>query len=45
MSGVDLPTPAGVRRIRKGAASAVMAWVRDNGGHPTRGCRRDASTR
>jgi K+-transporting ATPase ATPase B chain len=25
----------GKRRIRKGAASAVMKWVRDNGGHPT----------
>ncbi|MFB6391972.1 potassium-transporting ATPase subunit KdpB [Polymorphospora lycopeni] len=23
------------RRIRKGAAAAVMKWVRDNGGHPT----------
>jgi hypothetical protein len=32
MSGVDL---AGGRRIRKGAAVAVMAWVRENGGHPT----------
>ncbi|HEY1972664.1 MAG TPA: potassium-transporting ATPase subunit KdpB [Pseudonocardia sp.] len=31
MSGVDL---AG-RRIRKGAATAVMKWVRENGGHPT----------
>ncbi|MCC3313706.1 potassium-transporting ATPase subunit KdpB [Nocardia africana] len=31
MSGVDI----GTRRIRKGAATAVMAWVRDNGGHPT----------
>ena len=31
MSGVDL----GDRLIRKGAASAVMKWVRDNGGHPT----------
>jgi len=29
MSGVDL---AGGRQIRKGAASAVIAWVRDNGG-------------
>jgi K+-transporting ATPase ATPase B chain len=29
MSGVDLP---GDRHIRKGAASAVRAWVRDNGG-------------
>ncbi|MEU5939640.1 potassium-transporting ATPase subunit KdpB [Micromonospora sp. NPDC047548] len=37
MSGVDL-TPDGdgaARRIRKGAAAAVMKWVRDNGGHPT----------
>ncbi|WP_067831010.1 potassium-transporting ATPase subunit KdpB [Actinomadura kijaniata] len=32
MSGVDLP---GGRRIRKGAASAVVEWVRENGGHPT----------
>jgi potassium-transporting ATPase ATP-binding subunit len=32
MSGVDLD---GGRQIRKGAASAVMKWVRDNGGHPT----------
>jgi K+-transporting ATPase ATPase B chain len=31
MSGVDL----GGRRIRKGAATAVMKWVRANGGHPT----------
>jgi len=31
LSGVDLPG----RQIRKGAASAVMKWVRDNGGHPT----------
>jgi K+-transporting ATPase ATPase B chain len=30
MSGVDLPD----RQIRKGAGSAVMAWVRQNGGHP-----------
>jgi K+-transporting ATPase ATPase B chain len=29
MSGVDL---VGGRQIRKGAASAVVAWVRDNGG-------------
>ncbi|WP_410571684.1 potassium-transporting ATPase subunit KdpB [Amycolatopsis sp. cmx-4-61] len=28
MSGLDI----GTRRIRKGAASAVRAWVRDNGG-------------
>ncbi|OKI47430.1 potassium-transporting ATPase subunit KdpB [Micromonospora sp. CB01531] len=43
MSGVDL-TPdstavggasAPARRIRKGAAAAVMKWVRENGGHPT----------
>ena len=27
--------PRGRRLIRKGAASAVMKWVRDNGGHPT----------
>jgi potassium-transporting ATPase ATP-binding subunit len=32
MSGVDLAVDGGVRRVRKGAASAVMAWVRDNGG-------------
>jgi K+-transporting ATPase ATPase B chain len=31
MSGVDV----GDRKIRKGAAAAVMKWVRDNGGHPT----------
>ncbi|MFC7532982.1 potassium-transporting ATPase subunit KdpB [Actinoplanes sp. GCM10030250] len=30
MSGVDL----GGRRIRKGAATAVITWVRGNGGHP-----------
>ncbi|WP_281278707.1 potassium-transporting ATPase subunit KdpB [Micromonospora pisi] len=40
MSGVDLgpAAAAGVgetRQIRKGAAAAVMKWVRDNGGHPT----------
>jgi K+-transporting ATPase ATPase B chain len=36
MSGVDLTEDQlrRVRRIRKGAASAVMKWVRDNGGHP-----------
>ncbi len=32
MSGVDLDTPAGVRSVRKGATSSVMAWVRDQGG-------------
>jgi K+-transporting ATPase ATPase B chain len=31
MSGVDVDG----RRIRKGAAAAVMKWVRDNGGHPS----------
>jgi K+-transporting ATPase ATPase B chain len=35
MSGVDLDGPDGRREVRKGAASAVMKWVRDNGGHPT----------
>ncbi|MFJ1542219.1 potassium-transporting ATPase subunit KdpB [Micromonospora chalcea] len=35
MSGVDLDTDGGVRHVRKGAAAAVMKWVRDNGGHPT----------
>jgi len=35
MSGVDLTSSAGTRQIRKGAASAVMKWVRDLGGHPT----------
>ena len=32
MSGVDLD---GRKQIRKGAAAAVMKWVRENGGHPT----------
>jgi K+-transporting ATPase ATPase B chain len=32
MSGVDLDDG---RQVRKGAASAVMKWVRENGGHPT----------
>ncbi len=32
MSGVDMD---GGRQIRKGAAAAVMKWVRENGGHPT----------
>ncbi|HUR01417.1 MAG TPA: potassium-transporting ATPase subunit KdpB [Nonomuraea sp.] len=31
MSGVNL----GDRQVRKGAATAVMKWVRDQGGHPT----------
>ncbi|GIJ72936.1 potassium-transporting ATPase subunit KdpB [Virgisporangium ochraceum] len=30
MSGVDI----GDRRIRKGAAASVLAWVRENGGRP-----------
>ncbi|WP_131767698.1 potassium-transporting ATPase subunit KdpB [Candidatus Protofrankia californiensis] len=36
MSGVDLAAPGpqdgGGRQIRKGAATAVLAWVRENGG-------------
>ncbi len=34
MSGVDLPGPDGLpdRRIRKGAADSVRAWVTENGG-------------
>jgi K+-transporting ATPase ATPase B chain len=43
MSGVDIAedheqpdgAPVRVRSVRKGAAAAVMKWVRDNGGHPT----------
>jgi K+-transporting ATPase ATPase B chain len=35
MSGVDVAGDGGVRSVRKGAATAVMKWVRDNGGHPT----------
>ncbi len=35
MSGVDLAEDDGLRQIRKGAATAVMKWVRDHGGHPT----------
>ncbi len=35
MSGVDLDVTGGRRQIRKGAAAAVMKWVRENGGHPT----------
>ena len=34
MSGVDLDEAGGVRLVRKGAASAVMAWVRENDGAP-----------
>ncbi len=32
------------RRMRKGAATAVMKWVRDHGGHPTERHRADSST-
>ncbi|MBV1856263.1 potassium-transporting ATPase subunit KdpB [Catellatospora tritici] len=35
MSGVDMEEGGSARQIRKGAASAVMKWVRDNGGHPS----------
>jgi K+-transporting ATPase ATPase B chain len=36
MSGVDLDGSADESRsLRNGAATAVMKWVRDNGGHPT----------
>jgi len=35
MSGINLEEATGRREVRKGAASAVMKWVRDNGGHPT----------
>ena len=35
MSGVDLTENGSTRRIRKGAATAVMKWVRDHGGHPS----------
>jgi potassium-transporting ATPase ATP-binding subunit len=35
MSGVDLHDGTAGRHIRKGAAAAVMKWVRDHGGHPT----------
>ena len=32
MSGVDMSTADGPRQVRKGAASSVIAWVRENGG-------------
>nr|WP_203923947.1 potassium-transporting ATPase subunit KdpB [Rugosimonospora africana] len=45
MSGVDIAEARGgsdgsaegvrLRSVRKGAAAAVMKWVRDNGGHPS----------
>lgn len=33
MSGVDIPVDGHVHEIRKGAAAAVIRWVRDNQGH------------
>jgi K+-transporting ATPase ATPase B chain len=33
MSGVDIPEDGHVHEIRKGAAAAVIRWVRDHGGH------------
>ncbi|MFJ5156696.1 potassium-transporting ATPase subunit KdpB [Streptomyces sp. NPDC088353] len=35
MSGVDLDGELDNRSLRKGAATAVMRWVREHGGHPT----------
>jgi K+-transporting ATPase ATPase B chain len=37
MSGVDLTADGAqpAREVRKGAAAAVLKWVRENGGHPT----------
>ncbi|WP_309485053.1 potassium-transporting ATPase subunit KdpB [Cellulomonas sp. NS3] len=35
MSGVDLTERTGTWQIRKGAAGAVSAWVRENGGAPS----------
>ncbi|MFF0837517.1 MULTISPECIES: potassium-transporting ATPase subunit KdpB [unclassified Streptomyces] len=35
MSGVDLTDELDSRSLRKGAATAVMRWVREHGGHPT----------
>ncbi|WP_155371343.1 potassium-transporting ATPase subunit KdpB [Catellatospora vulcania] len=35
MSGVDMTQDGRTRQVRKGASSAVMKWVRDNGGHPS----------
>jgi K+-transporting ATPase ATPase B chain len=42
MSGVNFAADSGAsdlagREVRKGAATAVMKWVRDHGGHPTDG--------
>ncbi|HQR78720.1 MAG TPA: potassium-transporting ATPase subunit KdpB [Actinomycetota bacterium] len=33
MSGVDIPVDGQVHEIRKGAAAAVIRWVREHGGH------------
>jgi K+-transporting ATPase ATPase B chain len=33
MSGVDIGTGPDLLEVRKGAAAAVIRWVRDNGGH------------
>ncbi|MFJ4409505.1 potassium-transporting ATPase subunit KdpB [Streptomyces sp. NPDC088910] len=35
MSGVDLVEDGGQRSLRKGAASAVIRWIRDAGGQPS----------
>ncbi|MFC4036211.1 potassium-transporting ATPase subunit KdpB, partial [Streptomyces polygonati] len=35
MSGVDLVEDGDHRALRKGAATSVMHWIRENGGHPT----------
>ena len=35
MSGVNLVEDGDHRSLRKGAATAVMQWIRENGGHPT----------
>ena len=33
MSGVDLTAADGTREVRKGAAAAVIRWVKESGGH------------
>ncbi|MCZ4500430.1 MAG: potassium-transporting ATPase subunit [Marmoricola sp.] len=35
MSGIDVAEDGRSRQIRKGAAAAVMAWVREHGGEPS----------
>jgi K+-transporting ATPase ATPase B chain len=35
MSGVDLVEDGDQRSLRKGAATAVLRWIRENGGRPT----------